>query len=229
MTAGHVTRRLDAARTWWWGFVPFAAVSAVHVIALALAADGLAAPTKLLLMPLLAVAVLWGGRGSAWGAPFTLLFLAIALSWLGDGAATFFPFAPELPMMLGCFGLAHVACIVLFWRHLAVRPVPAWAAVYALWWVVLLALLWPRLGALLLPVAAYGLVLGGTATLAARCPPLVAWGGVFFLASDSVLAFRLFLPDAMPDWTEPVVMLTYCLGQGLIAAGAVGALRRRTP
>ncbi|MGB4135732.1 MAG: lysoplasmalogenase family protein [Microbacterium sp.] len=52
-------------------------------------------------------------------------------------------------------------------------------------------------------------------------------GGAFFLASDSVLAFRLFLPDAMPAWTSPAVMLTYTLGQGLIIAGSLLALRTR--
>ena len=55
----------------------------------------------------------------------------------------------------------------------------------------------------------------------------IAWGGVFFLASDTILAFRLFMPDAMPAWTSPLVMITYCLGQGLIAAGVV--VSARTP
>ena len=76
-------------------------------------------------------------------------------------------------------------------------------------------------------MAAYGLVLGGTAVAASRCHPLVVWGSVFFLASDSVLAFRLFLPEAMPGWTSPLVMLTYCLGQGLIAAGVLVSVRAR--
>ncbi len=35
------------------------------------------------------------------------------------------------------------------------------------------------------------------------------------------------MPEVMPDWTSPLVMLTYTLGQGLIAAGAVTALRAR--
>ncbi|UUT35135.1 lysoplasmalogenase [Microbacterium elymi] len=54
----------------------------------------------------------------------------------------------------------------------------------------------------------------------------MAIGALLFLASDTLLAFRLFLPDAMPGWTSPVVMLTYTAGQGLIAAGALAALRR---
>ncbi|MCR2763326.1 lysoplasmalogenase [Microbacterium sp. zg.B48] len=209
----------------WIGFVPFGLVSAVHVGALAAGVPALAGPTKLLLMPLLAAAVLWGGRGSRWGLPYTLLFAAIAFSWLGDGAGTFFAAAPTVPMMLLFFGVAHLCYIWLFWRLIPVRRVPAWAAVYGLWWIALLAVLWPHLGGLLIPVAVYGLVLGGTAVAASRCHPLVTWGGAFFLASDTVLAFRLFLPDATPDWASPVVMLTYCAGQGLIAGGVVVADR----
>ena len=40
----------------------------------------------------------------------------------------------------------------------------------------LLAVLWPHLGGLAVAVAAYGLVLGGTAVAASRCHPLIVWG-----------------------------------------------------
>ncbi|MDO8381929.1 MAG: lysoplasmalogenase [Microbacterium sp.] len=220
--------RLGALAAWpaWVGFVPYAIVSVVHVVTLALGADAVAAPTKLALMPLLALAALWAGRGSTWGTPATLLFLALAFSWLGDGAGTFFPYAPELPVMLLCFGLAHIAYIVLFWRFMRTKRWPAWALVYAAWWLLLVAILWPRLGALSFAVAIYGLVLGGTAATATRCAPIVAAGAAFFLASDTILAFRLFTPEAMPDWTSPLVMLTYTLGQGLIVAGVATGLPR---
>ncbi|MFX6728621.1 hypothetical protein ABTH13_19945, partial [Acinetobacter baumannii] len=90
-------------RSWWWGFALYGVVSLVHISALAIDSDALATPTKLLLMPLLALAVLWAARSGARGIRFSLLFTALALSLLGDGAATFFPFAPELPVMLACF------------------------------------------------------------------------------------------------------------------------------
>ncbi|MDT0143944.1 lysoplasmalogenase [Microbacterium sp. PRC9] len=214
-------------RRLWIGFVPYIAVSIVHVAALAVGSDAVAAPTKLALMPLLGLAVVWGAWGSRWTPTHTLLVVALVLSWLGDGAGTFVPWLPTVPMMLLFFGLAHLCYIWLFWRKLAVRRAPLWAAVYAVWWVVLLAVLWPHLGGLAIAVAIYGLVLGGTAFAASRCHPLIVWGGVFFLTSDSVLAFRLFTPDAMPDWTSPLVMLTYCLGQGLIAAGVLVSVRAR--
>lgn len=220
-------QRTATLPTWAWGFAPYVVLSVVHVVGLGLGADALAGPTKLLLMPALAIAVLWAGRGTAWGTPFSLLFVAIALSWLGDGAATFFPFAPELPVMLGCFGLAHLAYIWLFARVLPTRSLPAWTIVYALWWGILLAVLWPRLGALTVAVAIYGVVLAGTAATAARTNRIITIGAAFFLASDTLLAFRLFTPEAMPPVTSPLVMLTYTVGQGLIAAGVVIAVRLR--
>lgn len=216
-------------RRLWIAFAPYIVISVVHVGALAVGSDALAGPTKLALMPLLALAVVWGARGTTWTTAHTLLVAAIGLSWIGDGAATFLPWLPTVPMMLLFFGLAHLCYIALFWRRLAVRRIPPWTVVYAAWWGVLLAVLWPHLGGLVLAVAVYGLVLGGTAVAASRCHPLVVWGGAFFLASDSILAFRLFLPGAMPDWTSPAVMLTYCLGQGLIAAGVLVSTRARRP
>jgi len=207
------------------GFLPYAVVSALQVVALWIGVDGLAVVTKLLLMPLLALAVLWARRLRS--APLVLLLVAIGFSWLGDGTAQFFPWLPNLPMMLLFFGIAHLAYIWLFQRHLAVQRVPAWALVYVAWWVGMLVVLWPHLGDLRWAVAVYGLVLGGTAASTARSVPMVALGGAFFLCSDTVLALRLFLPDAMPWWTSPLVMLTYCLGQGLIAAGVVGKKRAR--
>lgn len=210
----------------WAGFVPFAVLAVIHVVALALHADPIATPTKLLLMPLLAAGVVWGLRRTGARRPASrLLLAAIALSWLGDGAGVLFPWAPTIPVMLLWFGVAHLSYVRLFWHYLATRPLPPWTLVFAVWWGVLLAILWPHLGGLLVPVALYGLILGGTALAASRCHPLIVVGGLFFLASDSVLAFRLFVPEAMPEWTSPLVMLTYALGQGLMAAGAVIAIR----
>ncbi len=258
-------------------FLPYAAISVVHVIAL-FAASPVAAPTKLALMPALALAVIWAaalpvgagaapvGAGDAPGGLVTpptaaaapsagasasasdaapgrpasalrgargailLLVAAILCSWLGDGAATFFPMVDdELPMMLLCFGLAHVGYLLLMWRARGVarHRVPAWAAAYLLVYAVLIVVLIPRTGALTVPVMGYGLLLAGTAAMASRCGAVIAWGGAWFLVSDAILSFRIFLPEVMPDWTSGAVMLTYTLGQGLLAFGIVSALRRR--
>lgn len=207
-----------------WAFLPYVAASALHVTLLALDSP-LAAPTKLALMPLLAVPVVLSIR-QRW--PLALILAALAFSWLGDGAGTFFPAAPELPLMLLCFGIAHLAYIALFVRFLTRQRMPRWALIYAAWWIAMIATLGPHTGGLLIAVAIYGLVLGGTAAFSSRCHPLIAAGGAFFLASDTILAFRLFLPDALPAWSSPAVMLTYTLGQGLIIAGALVTLHRRS-
>lgn len=209
------------ARPLWWGFVPYVLVSLVHVAARFANNGALADPTKLLLMPALILAAAWGLRRLGSRPVLWLLLAALFFSWLGDGAGTFFPFAPTLPLMLLCFGIAHLCYMRLFWRHLARRPLPWWALIFAVWWVVLLAFMWPRAGGLAPAVAVYGLVLGGTAALSARCHPVILWGGVFFLASDTILAFRIFALELMPGWTSGMVMLTYTVGQGLIVAGTL--------
>ncbi|ALO67477.1 hypothetical protein AS189_14480 [Arthrobacter alpinus] len=212
-------------RPLWWGFAPFVLASAVHCTALFAGAEAIAGPTKLALMPTLILAAMWGLRRLGNTAVFRLLLAGLFFSWLGDGAGTFFPFAPTLPMMLAFFALAHLCYIRVFWHHLALRPFPRWALIFILWWAVLLTILWPRAGSLALAVAAYGLVLGTTAALSTRCSSMIMWGSAFFLASDTILAFRIFALELMPDWTSGMVMLTYTVGQGLIIAGALQTQR----
>lgn len=239
-------------------YAPYAALSAVHVIA-RFAEHPSAGPTKLLLMPALAAGVVWaasragmlrrrapgamgtadvprapGAMGTAdvprAGGAIALLVASIACSWLGDGSSTFFPmFDDELPMMLLCFGMAHVAYVLLMWRAagLAVRGLPQWSLVYGAAYLVLIAALVPHTGGLTIPVMVYGLLLVGTAALASRCGAVIAAGGAWFLLSDAILAFLVFVPQAMPPASGGMVMLTYTLGQGLLAGGIVAALARR--
>ncbi|WP_448263052.1 lysoplasmalogenase [Microbacterium aurum] len=224
------TRPAFADRTRWWGFGLYALVSAIHIVSGVVGPDVIVFPTKLMLMPALAIAALWALRGALAAPtatrPASVLFVALAFSWLGDGAGFFFPFLDdELPAMLLCFGLAHLAYILLFLRFLPRRPVPRWTLVYAAWWVLMVAVLWPSLGALAIAVALYGLVLGGTAVAATRGGAITTAGGAFFLASDTILALRLFLPDQTSLLAGPWVMLTYTIGQGLLAYGIVRLLR----
>lgn len=195
-------------------------VVGVHVVALAVQSP-VAGPTKLLLMPLLAAAVLLAPAADRDRAIGGLLLLALFFSWLGDGAGTFFPGGPELPLMLGFFGIAHIAYIVLFVRAVPSRPLPRWTAVYVLWWIAMLLVIGPHAGGLFVGLAVYGVVLAGTAATSAELTAIVALGGALFLTSDSLLAFRIFLPDAAPGWFGPAVMATYAAGQGLIVFGVL--------
>ena len=209
-----------------WAFIPYITVSAIHVALLALESPA-AGASKLLLMPLLVIPVVVSTRAIRSRAAVVLLLLAIVFSWLGDSAGALFTDAPEVPLMLLFFGIAHVAYIALFIRHLGVRRMPWWALIYVGWWIAMLALLGPHTGGLLIAVAVYGLILGATAAFSARCHPLIAVGGAFFLTSDTLLALRLFLPGSLPGWSNPAIMATYTIGQGLIIAGALIALRKR--
>lgn len=210
-------------------FLPYIVVSAVHCVLIIGQLPGSGYETKQLLMPALALAVLWSlwrVRPVRWSATL-LVGGAIVASWLGDGAGLFFPALPTLPVMIVWFALAHICYMVLFAKApgiASVRRVPVWTLVYAVWWGVMLAIVGPHAGSLFIAVAVYGLVLGGTAALSPRLGPTAAWGGLFFLFSDTSLAMREFV--GMPEvWSNILVMPTYTLGQGLIVFAAVSALR----
>ncbi len=210
----------------WIAFVPYAIVSMGHLVAIVIGAPAVvvdAAATAR--MPLLALGVVLVMQGASRSSAIILLLAAIALSWFGGLSGSFLGEGLSLPMMLLFFGLAHLCYIWLFGRRLAVARVPWWALVYAVWWVGIIAVLWPRLGNLTIAVAVYGLVLAGTAITASRCHPLIAWGGAVFLASDTFLSLVIFFPDAVSGWGFPMAMLTYNLGQGLLAVGTIIAVR----
>lgn len=210
-------------------FLPYAVISVIHSLLIIFDLPGRGYETKQLLMPALALAAVW----SMWGVrpwprgAMALILSALAASWVGDGAGLFFPDLPRLPMMILFFALAHLAYIALFvWTpgfHVT-RGLAKWSAVYVLWWGITVAVVGPHAGALLIPLAVYGVVLGGTAATATRLGAVVACGGAFFLASDSFIAFNEFL--GMPQWAaDLLIMPTYELGQGLIVFGVVSLLR----
>lgn len=200
-------------------FVPFAVISIVHLAGqLTLSAD-LHILTKPWLMPALLAAVLLS-LPRPWGRTALWLGIAIVFSWLGD---TSLMYSGDVGFLtgLGFFLLAHVFYLVLILRALRVRRVPFVALVYVGWWIALIALLQPHTGWLVWPLAVYGLVLGGMAASALSANPWVAAGAGLFLVSDTVLGLNKFLPSFELGQVDFVIMLTYIVGQGLIAWGAV--------
>ncbi|GAA1802212.1 lysoplasmalogenase [Agromyces neolithicus] len=205
-------------------FLPYLGLSLVQLVVLYTGPAWAVPTSKALLMPLLAAAVLLAvGRprpSQAW-----LLVTALAGSWVGDVLLSFPGFF--VPGLLA-FLAAHVAFIVLFLRlpvQSGRRRLPAGALVYVAWYAGFLALLGPHLGALLVPVAVYGAVLGSMAALAGGRGGPIAVGGAFFVVSDSVLALGRFLPGYEFALHDLVVMSTYLAAQGLIAWGVVSGLR----
>lgn len=200
-------------------FVPYAIVGLVHLGTLLAGAGTGSSVTKLLLMPALLVALLWALKLQR---SDLLVFagLGILFSWAGDSLLET-PGDIGFLLGLGGFMLAHLAYLALFLRPLRERRIPWFAAAYALWWLVLVFYLAPHIGGLLVPVAAYGLVLAASSAAALATNRHAAVGALVFLLSDTILAFKLFLPgwDFYP--IDFVIMTLYIAGQGLIAYGVV--------
>ncbi|GAA4376405.1 hypothetical protein GCM10023152_21340 [Agromyces bauzanensis] len=150
--------RSTSTRAMLAAFAPYLIASAAHLVILGGGPGWAITATKALLMPLLVLAVAIVARPLA-GATARYLVLAIVLSWAGDIALSF-PGTIGFVVGLGCFLGAHVVYIALFLgMPRARRRPPAWTLGYLAWYAGFLALLGPHSGALLVPVALYGLVL----------------------------------------------------------------------
>ncbi|MCS0498108.1 lysoplasmalogenase [Protaetiibacter mangrovi] len=203
-------------------FAPFGVISLVHLgLKLADLVDADRA-TKGWTVPALmlgVVIVLWAGRLSLRTSVLAPLIAALTLSWLGDMTLPFFLVG------LGFFLAAHVAYIVVF--HVAFRRRPSWWAIGLVpWFAGLLLALWPYLGDLVLPVAVYGLVLAYMAASASRGNAFTTIGGALFVASDSLLAFRMFTPLFQTPPEDVLIMSLYLAAQLCIT---LGVLRTAVP
>ncbi len=123
---------------------------------------------------------------------------------------------------LGSFLIAHLFYIGAFLRQPAfIRsrlPVLMAIVVYG---VIMGVLLFPHLGDMLIPVAAYLLiilVMGISAALGTANQTLVIVGAVLFILSDSLIAVNRFLtPVPLSDF---LIMITYYLAQFFITFGS---------
>ena len=200
--------------------LPIVVVGLIHLGAILLSLPDVVEWTKPLLMPALAIGLIWAAPERR--SPAVLLgVIALLFSWVGDVTLRWFVVG------LVFFLLAHIAYLVLFVTRLAERRMQWWAAAYAVWLVVLLTILGASTGSLLIPVIAYGTVLCVMAAFASRCNRWVAWGGALFVASDSILAINKFLPDAGIPLEDFLIMVTYIAAQTLIVWGLLRHERDR--
>lgn len=178
-----------------------------------------------MLMPALLFAFLIAAptlrTGTVW-----LTTLGILFSWFGDVLLQ----SPEqlgFLLGLGAFLVAHVFYIWVYLRLGQGRP-SKWTLLYLAWFAVLLTMFVPFLESLVAPVLIYGIVLGIAATLSSRVNRAVAFGAALFLISDTILAVDRFGPfELLRPPTDVAIMLTYLMGEGLIVAGIIMALRTR--
>jgi uncharacterized membrane protein YhhN len=156
----------------------------------------------------------------------TLIAAGLALSLVGD-VLLMLP-ANLFAAGLGAFLVAHLCYISAFATHgggpsssrVALLPFAAIAAAILLY-------LWPALGALRIPVVLYiGVITsmawqGWARFLRVRTPgsARAAWGALFFLASDGVLAVNKFRGPLGDRATVTIAILgTYLVAQWLIAS-----------
>jgi len=191
----------------------FAVCAGGHLVTLATGPDWLELTTKALLMPSLAVWVLLR-RGPR------LVVAALLFSAMGDIALEF---DGLFIVGMGFFAAAHVCYVAFFLRAGAAACLrQRWyiPVVYAVVWVALVALLWSGLGELQIPVAAYSLLLTGTAAFSAGLGRRTGLGGALFFMSDGLIALRLAdMPQ--PPMPSLWIMSTYICAQYLLASGGV--------
>ena len=224
-------------------------VGLLNVISVAASNDQGVILTKPLLMPLL-MAWLIAETRSAWPTPLRLLLAGLAFAWLGDlllmgdtdmlfalGIAAFL-----VTQVAYAYGYTRVEGIA-FRRgipHRSDAPVrgivsrrPVTLLPFALFYVALVLAIWPTADQFRLPVLVYGICLVAMAVsalnLIGRAPAKAAWttfaGAALFVASDSLIALTSFGPVADSPAMGALIMLTYVIGQGLIAVGLVTVVR----
>ncbi|MCI0158637.1 lysoplasmalogenase [Leifsonia shinshuensis] len=204
-------------------FLPYIVVGITHLVAILTGADTVVAVTKPLLMPALLLALLLS-LPSRRGETVVLASLGILFGWLGD--LSLMDLGPGFVVGLAFFLLGHVAYIVLFVRRMRSRRLPRWwSAAYVPWFAGLLAVLAPHAGALLVPLALYGLALAVLGITGSACSPWIASGAALFVVSDSLLGLDRFLPGFALPQVDLAIMLTYIAAQGLICWGVVRQAR----
>ena len=209
-----------------WVFPVFLAVLAiVHLISCWRGDDDLRKPTKVALMPVIALAYLaFSCTPSLW------VVAGLLFGCLGD-LFLLWPLKKKF-FVLGTssFFLGHVCYLIFIYTHYVIRVGWVWIVVISAVYAAGAAFVYARAPGKDLHRAAIALVCAPEqARRAQRILPLLTafwwgklvafFGATFFLASDGALCDMLFVKKAEPTKQNFVVMLTYILAQTLLAVG----------
>ena len=212
----------------WAAAALFAADVAMHLTAIARRREMLRRVTKVLLMPLLALAFLLFWLVLSQAALPWIVIAALMLGCAGDTLLLNHHHRIGLPVGLACFSAGHVLYIVQIWR--LVTP-PAWraAALIALLYIAVAGLFYRKLfphlpGKFRMPALLYTLLLtalSASAAMAAfslRLGASVVWvGTLLFMLSDSILSFEVFRGESSHGNLK--VMSSYIAAQACLSAG----------
>lgn len=211
-----------------WVFPVFlAALAIVHLISCWRGDDDLRKPTKVALMPVVALTYLAFAN-----APSLWVVAGLLFGCLGDLLLLWPLKSKFFALGTSSFFLGHVCYLIFIYTHYAVRVSWGWivvvCAIYAAGVVVVYSRSRKSIPRALRPLSlAYMLMLCVLSVslilpllTAFRWSKLVAFlGATLFLTSDGVLCDMLFVQKAEPAKRNFVVMITYILAQTLLAIG----------
>lgn len=196
----------------------FIRYSIFYLAMIALNQEEIARYLKPFLLPLLLVAVYLSEKFKT----KTLLLTALTFSWIGD-VILLFADKGEIYFILGlvAFLVSHVFYIVLFSKQTISKTISnklsfgAGIGLILLYFFGMITTLGPKLGSLTIPVVIYAVVISTMLFYALKGSfqwntipyQSVLIGAVFFIASDSILAFNKFY-QPLP-YASLLIMITY--------------------
>lgn len=206
----------------------FIRYSIFYLAMIALNQEEIARYLKPFLLPLLVVAVYLSDKFKT----KTLLLTALTFSWIGD-VILLFADKGEIYFILGlvAFLVSHVFYIVLFSKQTISKSISnklsfgAGIGLILLYFFGMITTLGPKLGSLTIPVVIYAVVISTMLFYALKGSfqwntipyQSVLIGAVFFISSDSILAFNKF--DQAIPYASFLIMITYLAAQFCIVWG----------
>jgi uncharacterized membrane protein YhhN len=206
----------------------FIRYSIFYLAMIALNQEEIARYLKPFLLPLLVVAVYLSEKFKT----KTLLLTALTFSWIGD-VILLFADKGEIYFILGlvAFLVSHVFYIVLFSKQTISKTISnklsfgAGIGLILLYFFGMITTLGPKLGSLTIPVVIYAVVISTMLFYALKGSfqwntipyQSVLIGAVFFISSDSILAFNKF--DQPIPYASFLIMITYLAAQFCIVWG----------
>lgn len=196
--------------------------SLIYLTITALKLEEIARVLKPFLLPILLIAVYFSNRFSS----KKILLTALTFSWIGD-IVLLFANQGELYFIVGlvAFLISHVFYIVLFNKQTVTKSISnkisfgAGIGLILLYFFGMITTLGPKLGPLTVPVVVYAVVISSMLYFALKGSyqwnaiqyQSVLLGALFFIASDSILAFNKFYQPI--PYASFLIMITYLAAQ----------------
>lgn len=196
--------------------------SLIYLTITALNLEEIARVLKPFLLPILLIAVYFSNSFSS----KKILLTALTFSWIGD-IVLLFANQGELYFIVGlvAFLISHVFYIVLFNKQTVTKSISnkisfgAGIGLILLYFFGMITTLGPKLGPLTVPVVVYAVVISSMLYFALKGSyqwnaipyQSVLVGALFFIASDSILAFNKFYQPI--PYASFLIMITYLAAQ----------------